>query len=243
MPRIAWPTRRFSIAKVRRICCLETMMDEPSPMAEPERPGPSTERPSASTKPCRECGSVIPSSARLCKECKSYQSGWRAVVSVSTPVLALAVALVSVLGSTVPAIHAAAHRPASKLSFGPAALRGDLALVSVTNTGDAPAIVRGGLLYDGHIPVFTLDALNLADLNVLPGSKLIPFKLDELNKLHWKNVQIDSIYAKMRVTESSGKEEILPAQFDQAEFGDMMLRNIVLCEKKRKSSSTAVDCD
>jgi hypothetical protein len=55
------------------------------------------------TKPCRACGNQIPVSARKCSKCGSWQD-WRAEIGISTDVLALLVALVTVLTAAIPVI-------------------------------------------------------------------------------------------------------------------------------------------
>jgi len=55
------------------------------------------------TTTCRQCLSKIPLGARVCVNCGSAQD-WRAQISLSSTVLALVVALVSVLSATLPEI-------------------------------------------------------------------------------------------------------------------------------------------
>ena len=54
-------------------------------------------------KACKVCAEEIKKAARICIKCNSYQD-WRANLSVSNTVLALLVALISVLTAAVPAL-------------------------------------------------------------------------------------------------------------------------------------------
>ena len=57
----------------------------------------------ADTKPCIACGNNIPAAAIKCAKCSAYQN-WRRFLGVSTNMLSLLVALVAVLGATVPVL-------------------------------------------------------------------------------------------------------------------------------------------
>jgi hypothetical protein len=101
--------------------------------------------PELTTKACRNCASEIPVAAVLCKECKSYQD-WRGWLSVSQTGLALAVALVSVIGSTAPVLIEQFSAKNSKLSLNFAGTVGGEALLAVANPGN-----RGGTILTGTI--------------------------------------------------------------------------------------------
>jgi hypothetical protein len=68
------------------------------------------------TKPCKVCGEAIKKVARICIHCNNYQD-WRAEVNVSSTVLALLVALASVLSWAVPVITTALTPKNSDLIF------------------------------------------------------------------------------------------------------------------------------
>ena len=61
---------------------------------------------------CKQCCNDIPPGARLCSHCSSYQD-WRSWFSVSSTVLAMLTALVSVLGIATPAVINVLHSPKS----------------------------------------------------------------------------------------------------------------------------------
>ncbi|MFG3596470.1 hypothetical protein [Bradyrhizobium sp. RDI18] len=53
------------------------------------------------TKSCVACGALMPEAATKCTKCNSYQN-WHNRLTISTTVLALLTALVSVIGATIP---------------------------------------------------------------------------------------------------------------------------------------------
>lgn len=106
------------------------------------------------TKPCRACRSPIHAEANKCVACGSAQD-WTRFVALSSSVLALAVALVSVLTFALPIWKAQFYRPrpVPLVAFvGPIAEGPQLEMVgqrlTVANGGDAPmtlssVVVRG----------------------------------------------------------------------------------------------------
>lgn len=102
-----------------------------------------SERPTVKT--CRTCGEEIKAQARKCVHCGAYQD-WRGAVSLSTTVLSLMVALISVSIAAFPAIRKAVTPARSLVDF--AFQGGDEDTVSafVQNTGSQPATVNGARL-------------------------------------------------------------------------------------------------
>jgi hypothetical protein len=95
------------------------------------------------TKPCKVCAEPIKQAARICNQCKSYQD-WRANINVSSTVLSLLVALVTVLTAAVPAIKSALTPEDSQLSFVFQDASFDSIGILVSNSGIRPGAVGGG---------------------------------------------------------------------------------------------------
>jgi len=98
-------------------------------------------------KDCRVCAEPIRRQANKCTHCGSFQN-WRSVLPVSSTILSLLVALVSVTTTAVPIlIHAAtANRSDVKIST-PNYANGFITSF-VSNAGDRPAIVAAiGMLF------------------------------------------------------------------------------------------------
>lgn len=67
--------------------------------------------PSNSQRHCVACALLIPTEASVCTHCNHFQKGWRRYVGVSQTVLALLIALISVMGVVIPRIVALFDRP------------------------------------------------------------------------------------------------------------------------------------
>ncbi|MGB3338277.1 MAG: hypothetical protein WBA73_13975 [Devosia sp.] len=92
-------------------------------------------------KACKACASQIPRSAKLCKECSTYQGGWRSWISVSQTTLALTVALISVATAAVPGVSYAIWGNRSDLRADFWQFDGDLAVFTISNPGDKAGFV------------------------------------------------------------------------------------------------------
>lgn len=98
-------------------------------------------------KPCRVCGETIVASARKCIHCDSWQD-WRAELGVSSQVLALLVALVSVTAPLITAVDSVMNPPVAEFSIKPVQVLVHLLRLEVTNFGVKPGaignvVVRG----------------------------------------------------------------------------------------------------
>jgi hypothetical protein len=93
------------------------------------------------TMPCKACGEPIKKVARVCPHCNSYQNWWGAI-GISDKILALLVALFSVLGVVVPIIVAAFTPKNSSLLFSYLGADADSISVLATNDGIRPGAVR-----------------------------------------------------------------------------------------------------
>jgi hypothetical protein len=92
------------------------------------------------TKPCKVCGEPIKKVARVCIHCNNYQN-WRAELNISGTVLALLVALTSVIGVTAPIIKKTLTPDNSHVIYRFAGIRNDLISVLATNDGIRPAAI------------------------------------------------------------------------------------------------------
>jgi hypothetical protein len=101
------------------------------------------------TRPCRTCFEPIHVSARKCKVCESYQD-WRRYLQVSSLVLALLVALVSVVGWAAPVVITAFREQNSHVEAYFQALANNRAFIMATNTGMRPGSVVSVRLVDGQ---------------------------------------------------------------------------------------------
>lgn len=126
---------------------------------------------------CKQCHNPIPVGAKLCSHCGSYQD-WRSWFSISTTVLALLTALVSVLGIAIPAIKTVVHTPKSLATLESPSFEGVTLRVLALNKGDAPAsLIRariGGEYLAGATKVRLRDEANAI---IPPGTKLFIFDI------------------------------------------------------------------
>jgi ribosomal protein L40E len=134
-------------------------------------------------KVCRQCRLAIPFEARICHHCNSYQD-WRGHLNVSSTVLALVVALISVLTNAIPAINTAIGQHTSKVAVGQVNLSPTELAMVVSNLGDKAAFVRGVKIsvYDHFKPEESPDDVfegvldNPRDAFVERGSRLLVYR-------------------------------------------------------------------
>jgi hypothetical protein len=126
---------------------------------------------------CKQCCNAIPRGARLCSHCSSYQD-WRSWFSVSSTVLALLTALVSVLGIATPAVINVLHSPKSDAILQTPSLDGTTLRVVAINRGDAPASLIRARIDGEYLAGATKVRLrNDGDAIISPGSKLLTFDI------------------------------------------------------------------
>lgn len=99
----------------------------------------------AGSKSCRECGAQIPSHAKVCKECKSYQD-WRRYLVFSQTTLVLLVALFSVIASASPQIVKLLTPYNSRLTGTFVDFRKGRSVFLLSNDGRAPGTAVDGTL-------------------------------------------------------------------------------------------------
>lgn len=154
-------------------------------MTIPDRTAPLRKTPGPS-KPCRICARPIPLAAVKCADCFSYQD-WRSGFGVSTTVLSMLVALVSVVAAATPGLVRLASPKDSKMVFGEPALRRGQFMQFASNAGTRPGIVDNARITwterKSNTPgwIFMLDTHSPdgAPATLKPGeSTLLRFTLD-----------------------------------------------------------------
>jgi hypothetical protein len=123
--------------------------------------------PPAAEKLCRACGKAMPAQGRKCTECGSFQD-WRRFLSFSTEVLALLIALFSVLGVAVPEFTKWRNRHSHTQIRIIGASEDDL-LVIVMNTGREPSTA-----YMFHASFMNVPLRDADLFPVDPGEFLVP---------------------------------------------------------------------
>ncbi|NQT12742.1 MAG: hypothetical protein HQ582_08335 [Planctomycetes bacterium] len=98
-------------------------------------------------KKCVDCALPIPANAKVCTKCNGYQQGWRRYVRFSDTVLALLIALISVLAVAIPNMLRLFENPKTEIK---ACLIGSeqvsstfIVNVWVTNIGERPGFIKG----------------------------------------------------------------------------------------------------
>lgn len=101
-------------------------------------------------KECRWCGYEIPASARLCKECKSYQSAWRSVTvyvaSIAGAVALAASAITFIAGNWEKTTQKLLSRNAVVLVY-LNVLPGHDRRIIISNSNDYPVFVSSVAIY------------------------------------------------------------------------------------------------
>jgi hypothetical protein len=130
------------------------------------------------TKRCQICAEPINVNAQKCIHCQSDQGGWRRRLGLSTSVLALLVALVSVLTWAIPLIKDGLTPKNSNLTFSFQGGDGNFLGALVSNQGARPgSVTKAELRYQGYT-VF-LEQLGIGPIvNVVPPgtSMLLSFR-------------------------------------------------------------------
>ena len=124
---------------------------------------------------CSQCRLEIPENAKFCTHCQSYQD-WRRHFSVSSTVLALLTALVSVVSVTLPGFMHIFHTPASSMSDPIVTIEGTTIRVLVMNSGDAPGVFVRAFPKGDYLAGATKIRLRDEQKAVIaPGSNLLTF--------------------------------------------------------------------
>lgn len=94
----------------------------------------------SATERCISCGGLIPPDVEKCTHCDSFQN-WRRWFAVSSTVLVVLTALVSVIGLTINTASMVATPRSSTTAAIAGATQKNL-LIAVINSGNAPCVVR-----------------------------------------------------------------------------------------------------
>lgn len=128
-------------------------------------------------EPCKLCRHPIPNGAKICSTCNSYQD-WRRLIPFSTTVLALLIALISVLGIVIPPLYKIIHTPQSKALLTMPSVDGTTLRITAINNGDAPASLIKAWVESEYLAGATKVRLrNDADALIQPGHKLLVFDI------------------------------------------------------------------
>jgi predicted nucleic acid-binding Zn ribbon protein len=144
----------------------------PAPVTAQEPPRVASESepdiiPPAAEKLCRVCKKAMPAHGLKCTECNSFQN-WRRVLSFSTEILALLIALISVLGIVLPEYRKWSNRHSDTQVRIVGASQDDLLVVAI-NTGREPSTVFAFHASFLNVP---LDDADLIPVD--PGEFLVP---------------------------------------------------------------------
>jgi hypothetical protein len=154
-------------------------------MTIPDRIAP-LEKALGPSKSCRICARPIPLAAVKCADCFSYQD-WRSGLGVSTTVLSMLVALVSVVAAATPGFIGLLAKKDSKMVFGEPALRRGQFMQFASNAGTRPGIVDAARITwrerkssaPGWIYLLDTQSPDDAPATLKPGeSTLLRFTLD-----------------------------------------------------------------
>lgn len=113
-------------------------------------------------KHCRICAEPINKRAMKCIHCQSEQSLWRQRMGLSSTVLALLIALISVTTAALPAIKDFLTPKNSSLSFSYTGATEDYIGVLVSNSGIRPGTLKSASLAREGFPLIPLHIVGLA---------------------------------------------------------------------------------
>lgn len=191
---------------------------------------------------CKQCGEPIPTGARLCSHCHSYQD-WRGWLPISPIVLALLTALVSLLPNAVSAIKTAICTPKSQATLKFAALDGTTLRVLAINKGDAPAaLIHAGIKGEYLAGATKVRLRDDADAIIPPGSRLLTFKiiplLDE-DQFYSRSIEaMQAVYSKkplpptlvvISIAQSDGRTSMLSVPISDEEMFQLLRDNADRC--------------
>lgn len=176
----------------------------------------------SSTKLCKFCRKRISAKSVFCVNCQHFQN-WRGGLAVSSTVLALLVALVSVLGTTIPAVKAALTPKNSDLRFSIQTVGQQGLSAFISNAGIRPGTVQPGVHLritesNGNIRNAMLTGFVRDQEVVKPGASLL--RRYELIPLHFRRIITDEeSYTEVDDTMiRSGKEQSCVVRFYMTDF-------------------------
>lgn len=196
---------------------------------------------------CKQCKSPIPSGARICSKCNSYQD-WRSVIPLSSTALALLTALVSVIGIAAPSVYKLFHTPRSEAELVMPSVDGTTLRVVALNRGDAPASLIRAWVDSEYLAAATKVRLRSdSDAIIPPGSKLLTFDviplLDEddsyrssLEMLNLVNRNEDAPRTEIRfhIFQSDGRYSIQSISLNSGQLFALLRSNSDRCSAIRE---------
>jgi len=127
--------------------------------------------------PCKQCRQPISTKARLCRHCHSFQD-WRGYLSLSSTVLALFVALVSVASIAVPPMVSLLRGQRSAVRISNPVVRGEAIYITASNLGNSAGVIeRASLSIIGGPYGIRPQLRNPAEGFVPPGSRQVGFDI------------------------------------------------------------------
>lgn len=190
----------------------------------------------SATGTCISCGSMMPRDAEKCGKCGSYQD-WRRWFAVSSTVLAVATALVSVIGLTINTAATVAT-PRSSTTASIVGATQEFLLVALINSGNAASVTRSftvtvdnDILQFGPLSAKEDDTKNQflksrdsAVIHLVPGS--IHYDHKEKGEQFWAAYGKTPIHLSAEVVESDGEKKTLR---DEATLDDIRLLVMEQC--------------
>jgi len=126
---------------------------------------------------CRVCREEIKPGAQKCIHCGSTQ-GWQRHLAVSSTVLALLVALISVLQSALPVFIAAYNGNASKVSMNFLKADGHSGIFAASNSGNRPGTLAfGSLILKSPSDEYSFPLEGDSAVNLILPAQITPIKL------------------------------------------------------------------
>jgi hypothetical protein len=193
---------------------------------------------------CRQCREPIRKGARICRECKSYQD-WRGYLSVSTTVLALLIALISVATSAAPVVYHWLGMDRSRLIVRSPIQVWDKLQLTVTNRGEYTANLETAYLnihlMRGEKPV-GIHALLVGstDTSLPAGNRVLSFRfpLGNLNKDRAMNELkipegLRSVDFNVRIINSDGRVEDHNFPLRYKDWARIEVQHARLCEESK----------
>jgi hypothetical protein len=183
--------------------------------------------------------------ARLCSECGSYQD-WRGYLNVSSTVLALLVALVSVATAAVPVAYRQFGLAKSRVVVGTPATDSERIRVVISNVGDAPAVLHDAALRRAGETLDTnLEFRDPRDAFLDPGSKFIELNIPMNMSAAWA-YKLSDEYSRRRpnvrdqfrvnVLHSDGKKQTYVGEIDNEDMEMAYAAHGARCEDNQRPS-------
>lgn len=169
------------------------------------------------TKPCKVCAEPIKTAARICNQCKSYQD-WRSYLSMSQSVLALAIALISVMTVFLPIAKSALTPVNSNLIFSRQSEEGLIKKVLVSNLGIRPGTVNDAYIFayhpKGDTEFYTASLVNGNEL-IRPGeSELLTFEFEDKYRINLGDDWVPSLVVMYTNFDGSKDQQTIAERFD-----------------------------